>query len=318
MSRHPSAARAEAIRIIAGRDRVTTDDAWHCFGRWGEGVDPARVHSAYHVEVAADGTVAAADVLHQMSIRRARVLASIRNPRFEADVEFPRLQCDDTWLVKVDDRSVGNLELATFSTEALAFPSTTAGAWMCSTGDDRGGFAAISPRVAAFLLARDAGMLVSVDSETRRARRFTTPDALAELQRVAAEKDAGAAPSSDLLTPQEIQQMETRRTVAGIAWDQALRIGGSDPGEEFERQRRFIHRTDPDPTTLPLMGCMSSAQWTISAVAQRCGVLPDTVRGWRSKGMLPEPDGRVEQTMWWWHSTIGTWMKANPQITEAH
>lgn len=51
-------------------------------------------------------------------------------------------------------------------------------------------------------------------------------------------------------------------------------------------------------------------QMTIGDVAQFLGVKPQTVYSYHYRGMLPDPDGQVGRTKWWWYSTIAQWAGA--------
>lgn len=51
---------------------------------------------------------------------------------------------------------------------------------------------------------------------------------------------------------------------------------------------------------------------TSTDVAELLGVTTQTVYVYRSRGTLPEPDGRLGATPYWKRSTIRSWLKARP------
>ena len=46
---------------------------------------------------------------------------------------------------------------------------------------------------------------------------------------------------------------------------------------------------------------------TTKEVAERLGVKPNTVSGYRHHGYMPPPDGKLGKTVWWWEGTITAW-----------
>lgn len=55
-------------------------------------------------------------------------------------------------------------------------------------------------------------------------------------------------------------------------------------------------------------------QLTTAEVAARLGVKPSTVSGYHSRRLMPEPDGHLGRTVWWWESTIDAWNKDRPGL----
>lgn len=47
-------------------------------------------------------------------------------------------------------------------------------------------------------------------------------------------------------------------------------------------------------------------------VAERLGVKPATVSGYRHHGYMPKPDGKLGKTVWWWEATIDAWQASRP------
>lgn len=47
-------------------------------------------------------------------------------------------------------------------------------------------------------------------------------------------------------------------------------------------------------------------------VAHHLGVTADTIRAYRSRGILPEPDGAFGREEWWWPDTITGWQATRP------
>ena len=47
-------------------------------------------------------------------------------------------------------------------------------------------------------------------------------------------------------------------------------------------------------------------------VAALLGVKPATVSGYRFRGTMPPPDGKLGKTAWWWETTIDEWRKTRP------
>lgn len=48
-------------------------------------------------------------------------------------------------------------------------------------------------------------------------------------------------------------------------------------------------------------------QWTVPDVATHIKVEPSTVTSYRARGQMPEPDGYMGRTPWWWADTIRAW-----------
>ena len=48
-------------------------------------------------------------------------------------------------------------------------------------------------------------------------------------------------------------------------------------------------------------------QWSVAEVATYLGVRPSTVTAYRSRGQMPQPDGRVGRSPWWRPATIRAW-----------
>jgi MerR HTH family regulatory protein len=49
-------------------------------------------------------------------------------------------------------------------------------------------------------------------------------------------------------------------------------------------------------------------------IATLLGVQPDTVRMWRKRGRLPEPDGRVSGMPYWFRATVLAWAAATGRL----
>lgn len=56
--------------------------------------------------------------------------------------------------------------------------------------------------------------------------------------------------------------------------------------------------------TIPVM----ERQLTLPDIAQRAGVSIAAIRAHRLHGTMPEPDGQLGRTPWWWESTIDSWL----------
>ena len=52
---------------------------------------------------------------------------------------------------------------------------------------------------------------------------------------------------------------------------------------------------------------MDNKQLSVEDVAQRLSVQPSTVRAYLARQQMPEPDGRIGSTPWWWAKTIEQW-----------
>lgn len=50
-------------------------------------------------------------------------------------------------------------------------------------------------------------------------------------------------------------------------------------------------------------------------IARMIGVKPQTVRVYRKGGELPDPDGFIGRTPWWWRSRIAAWQAARPRAS---
>lgn len=53
-------------------------------------------------------------------------------------------------------------------------------------------------------------------------------------------------------------------------------------------------------------------QWSVGEVAEYLGVQASTVRAYVARREMPEPDGRVWRTPWWWDTTIIAWQQGRP------
>lgn len=53
-------------------------------------------------------------------------------------------------------------------------------------------------------------------------------------------------------------------------------------------------------------------QLTAKDVAEVLGLEVSTVRGYAARGFMPEPDGRLGRTDWWWESNIHAWNASRP------
>ena len=51
----------------------------------------------------------------------------------------------------------------------------------------------------------------------------------------------------------------------------------------------------------------SQMQWSVGEVAAYLGVKRSTVTAYRSRGQMPQPDGRVGRSPWWRPETIRAW-----------
>ena len=47
-------------------------------------------------------------------------------------------------------------------------------------------------------------------------------------------------------------------------------------------------------------------------VAEEIGVTPDTISAYLRDGFIPEPDGYVGKSPWWWPETIQEWRASRP------
>ena len=55
-----------------------------------------------------------------------------------------------------------------------------------------------------------------------------------------------------------------------------------------------------------------SEQWGYPEVAAHLGTAQSTVRKYAAKEFLPEPDGRIGGSPWWWADTIRAWHEQRP------
>lgn len=65
-------------------------------------------------------------------------------------------------------------------------------------------------------------------------------------------------------------------------------------------------------TTGVIKSATKGAQLTIEDVAAALEVKPSTISGYRSRGLMPEPDGQLGKTVWWWEATIVAWLDERP------
>ena len=48
-------------------------------------------------------------------------------------------------------------------------------------------------------------------------------------------------------------------------------------------------------------------QWSVADVANYLGVKPRTVTAYLARDQMPQPDGRIGRSPWWWAETIRAW-----------
>ena len=53
-------------------------------------------------------------------------------------------------------------------------------------------------------------------------------------------------------------------------------------------------------------------QLDLTAFAARAGIKPGTIYGYHSTGRLPQPDGWLGRTPWWWADTVDAWLTNRP------
>ena len=49
---------------------------------------------------------------------------------------------------------------------------------------------------------------------------------------------------------------------------------------------------------------MDNEQLSVEDVADRLAVQPSTIRAYLARQQMPQPDGRIGNTPWWWPQTI--------------
>lgn len=54
-------------------------------------------------------------------------------------------------------------------------------------------------------------------------------------------------------------------------------------------------------------------QLTTTEVAKLAGVTVASLREYRQRGSMPEPDGYLERTPWWHRKTIEAWLASRPK-----
>ena len=54
-------------------------------------------------------------------------------------------------------------------------------------------------------------------------------------------------------------------------------------------------------------------QWTVTDVAAYLNVKHGTVTSYLNREQMPEPDGRLGRTPWWWADTIRAWDEQRPK-----
>lgn len=54
-------------------------------------------------------------------------------------------------------------------------------------------------------------------------------------------------------------------------------------------------------------------QLTTAEVAALAGIEPASVRRYRMRNAIPEPDGQLGRTPWWYRSTIEAWLAERPR-----
>lgn len=54
------------------------------------------------------------------------------------------------------------------------------------------------------------------------------------------------------------------------------------------------------------------AEWRYKEIATELGVAESTLRNYRSRGQMPEPDGQDRYGPWWYPDTITTWHTNRP------
>lgn len=53
-------------------------------------------------------------------------------------------------------------------------------------------------------------------------------------------------------------------------------------------------------------------QLTTEQVAELAGIAPASLRRYRLRGAVPEPDGYVGRTPWWSRATVEAWLAVRP------
>jgi hypothetical protein len=53
-------------------------------------------------------------------------------------------------------------------------------------------------------------------------------------------------------------------------------------------------------------------QLDIAGVARLAGVNPRSISRYRLRGAIPEPDGYLGRSPWWWRPTIEEWLATRP------
>lgn len=48
-------------------------------------------------------------------------------------------------------------------------------------------------------------------------------------------------------------------------------------------------------------------QWSVTEVADYLDVQPSTVTAYLAREQMPQPDGRLGRTPWWWADSIRAW-----------
>jgi predicted DNA-binding transcriptional regulator AlpA len=57
---------------------------------------------------------------------------------------------------------------------------------------------------------------------------------------------------------------------------------------------------------------MTDRQLDRASVAAILGVDPATITRYVNRGDMPEPDGHLARSPWWWSSTIDAWQPTRP------
>lgn len=85
---------------------------------------------------------------------------------------------------------------------------------------------------------------------------------------------------------------------------------------EAARRLRTYARQDVERQKLPPPIDLDT-QLDIAAVAELAGVEPRSILRYRQRGAIPDADGFVGRSPWWWRTTIDAWLATRPSSGRA-
>lgn len=117
----------------------------------------------------------------------------------------------------------------------------------------------------------------------------------------------------ELLRPRVVPRV--RATAPGSSTPPMLSLHAQpDPARHHARgtRRRPIWKSRPRLTRMESEQRPPGAEWRYKEIATALGVAQSTLRNYRARGQMPEPDGQDRYGPWWYPDTITRWHANRP------